>query len=94
MRVKGTFGCQKTPRVALNTEEYLKLCQEVLKRDDWRCQNCGVMRRLQIHHKQFRSHGGDDTKENLITLCGGCHTQLHVPRLRNNGISSKKSGEK
>jgi len=38
-------------------------------RDVWRCQFCGSMTNLEVHHQQFRSHSGDDTEANLITLC-------------------------
>ena len=32
---------------------------------------------LQIHHKEFRSQSGDDTEQNLITLCSACHDGVH-----------------
>jgi 5-methylcytosine-specific restriction endonuclease McrA len=31
---------------------------------------------LEVHHKDFR-RGGDDSEENLITLCVGCHSLRH-----------------
>ncbi len=30
-----------------------------------------------MHHKEFRSHCGEDSEQNLITLCTTCHTALH-----------------
>jgi hypothetical protein len=56
---------------------YEQLRDEVLCRDGWRCQLCGAMSNLEVHHKQFRSHSGDDCEENLITLCAACHTDMH-----------------
>ncbi len=50
------------------------LRHEVLRRDGWRCQLCGTMSNLEVHHKEFRSHSGDDSGQNLITLC-----KLHAP---------------
>ena len=35
------------------------------------------MSNLEIHHKQFRSHSGHDSEENLITLCAKCHAGMH-----------------
>ncbi|MGH9498286.1 MAG: HNH endonuclease [Terriglobales bacterium] len=32
---------------------------------------------LEVHHQQFRSHWGDDSEANLITLCSRCHTAVH-----------------
>ena len=32
---------------------------------------------LEVHHKRFRSHTGDNSEENLITLCVSCHGEMH-----------------
>ena len=49
-----------------------------LMRDDYACQQCGKRNiRLEAHHVIFREHGGKDTLANLLTLCQGCHHQLH-----------------
>jgi 5-methylcytosine-specific restriction endonuclease McrA len=63
----------KPTRLRLDQASYESLRQQVLRRDGWRCQLCGTMANLEVHHKQFRSHSGDDSKENLITLCANCH---------------------
>lgn len=65
------------PRLRLDRTSYETLRQAVLKRDGWRCQSCGTMSNLEIHHKQFRSHSGDDSEGNLITMCAACHTIAH-----------------
>ena len=67
----------KTPRLQLDSVEYEKLRQEVLRRDSWRCQSCGAMSNLEVHHNEFRSHSGDDSEQNLITLCNLCHGRVH-----------------
>jgi len=67
----------KQPRLRLDTDAYQQLCQQVFKRDGWRCQACGSMQQLQVHHKEFRSHSGDDSEENLIALCERCHGLVH-----------------
>jgi 5-methylcytosine-specific restriction endonuclease McrA len=70
--------CQlKRPRLRLNPDSYRKLRIEVLARDCWRCQYCGSSDRLQVHHICSRSRLGDDTDENLITLCADCHGDIH-----------------
>jgi 5-methylcytosine-specific restriction endonuclease McrA len=68
----------KRPRLALDQPAYRELHEKVLRRDGWRCQCCGSMRNLQVHHMQSRSLLGDDTEENLITLCDQCHTRAHL----------------
>lgn len=56
-----------------NTREY------VLHRDNHKCQNpnCknkGKEQILEIHHIKYKSLGGTDNQNNLITLCSQCHT--------------------
>jgi len=67
----------KRPRLRLAPDAYRQLCWKVLQRDGWRCQSCGAMQQLQVHHLEFRSHSGDDSEENLITLCHLCHEGVH-----------------
>jgi 5-methylcytosine-specific restriction endonuclease McrA len=70
----------KPPLLRLDPTSYKTLRQQVLRRDGWRCQSCGTMLNLEVHHKQFRSHSGHDSEENLITLCVCCHEEMHSPR--------------
>jgi 5-methylcytosine-specific restriction endonuclease McrA len=67
----------KLARMSLDPKCYKQLRQQVLLRDAWRCQFCGSMSNLEVHHKQFRSQSGADSEENLITLCAGCHSLVH-----------------
>jgi ATP-dependent DNA helicase RecQ len=67
----------KPERLRLYPASYETLRQQVLRRDGWRCQLCGTRVNLEVHHKQFRSHSGDDSEENLITLCTPCHNETH-----------------
>ena len=70
--------CQRQPRLKLNVKDYNLLRLRVLERDGWRCQHCGSPKDLQVHHLAKRSELGDDTEENLITLCDMCHKQIHL----------------
>jgi 5-methylcytosine-specific restriction endonuclease McrA len=67
----------KNPRLRLSPESYQDVRQQVLRRDGWRCQSCGAMSNLEVHHKTFRSRTGDDAEENLISLCARCHARIH-----------------
>jgi 5-methylcytosine-specific restriction endonuclease McrA len=67
----------KSPRLRLDAENYRELHRQVLERDAWRCQVCGSMQNLQVHHLKFRSRSGGDEEQNLITLCAACHEQVH-----------------
>ncbi len=55
-------------------------------RDGWCCQNPECRRRslrLEAHHIVFRSEGGGDEPENLVTLCRACHLRgVHTGVIR------------
>ena len=67
----------KSPRLRLDSTSYRELHRQVLERDGWRCQVCGSMQHLQVHHLKFRSQSGGDVEQNLITLCAECHEHVH-----------------
>jgi 5-methylcytosine-specific restriction endonuclease McrA len=67
----------KLPNLRLDPLSYESLRQQILRRDSWKCQCCGTMSNLEIHHRQFRTHSGADSEENLITLCATCHATVH-----------------
>lgn len=57
-----------------------ELWDKVYERDNFRCQmpNCMTPHQLDYpHHIKYRSQGGEDIEENLITLCITCHALVH-----------------
>jgi ATP-dependent DNA helicase RecQ len=67
----------KVVPLRLDSVSYEGLRLQILHRDGWRCQSCGTMSNLEVHHREFRSHSGEDSEENLITLCTACHARMH-----------------
>ncbi len=61
--------------------------QFVFYRDSWHCRNCFNSNGLDPHHVIYRSAGGKDTADNLLTLCRKCHDDIHAGRLRLEVIS-------
>lgn len=60
-----------------------KLVEEVFKRDDFRCQipGCNYAKpwhTMAPHHIIPRARLRLDIKENLLTVCIGCHALLHA----------------
>lgn len=53
-------------------------CRMALQQYGWRCARCRTGRRLQIHHRKFRSHGGTHQVENLEPVCWDCHRMIHA----------------
>lgn len=79
----GKFDVQKMMNPTIKGVEYqqgptfgyydVRYC--VFARDNYTCQVCkkkgGILR---THHIIYRSHGGSDRADNLITVCTDCHT--------------------
>jgi 5-methylcytosine-specific restriction protein A len=53
--------------------------KRILVRDNWQCQHCGRVCSMpgeaQCDHKKPKAIGGDDSDENLQTLCLPCHSK-------------------
>jgi predicted RNase H-like nuclease (RuvC/YqgF family) len=55
-----------------------KIRIEVLERDEYRCRDCRCKSSVyNLHHIIPRSEGGEETVDNLITLCEHCHIERH-----------------
>lgn len=64
--------------------------EAVLNRDSYTCQICGAKNtRLEVHHIVYRSKGGTNDEDNLITLCESCHKKIHTGEI-NVGLKTKK----
>lgn len=81
------FDIQKIKNPDISGEEYQQgemmgfwnLREYILHRDNHKCQNPNCKNKskeqiLEIHHIKYRSEGGSDSPNNLITLCSKCHT--------------------
>ena len=69
--------------------------EAVLHRDNYTCQCCGKKNcRLEVHHIKFKSNGGTDDEENLITLCKECHDGVHTGTVELNKKPKKSKGLK
>jgi hypothetical protein len=51
----------KATQLRLRPEEYTNLRIRVLERDGWRCQECGSMEGLEVHHMKRTSQLGGDS---------------------------------
>lgn len=69
--------------------QWRAVCKLVDERDKRKCRAClkrsdpdatGLLKRGHRHHIVYRSAGGEDVSENLVTLCAECHDAEHVKR--------------
>ena len=78
----------------------------ILRRDNYTCQNCGEFHgsineygiklpttdgQLEIHHKQQVQCGGNDSPDNLITLCKNCHLAAHGKTCRRQNLGEENA---
>ena len=61
----------------IKVKDYKQFRQEILKRDNFTCQECGSKYRLQVHHIKSRKDYPEliMDKDNCITLCISCHSK-------------------
>lgn len=60
--------------------EYRIFIKNVLKRDNYTCQCCGIRANLVVHHKDGYNWNKDRRTDldNGITLCQNCHKDFHI----------------
>ena len=70
-----------------NTDEWKQKRMLRLKRDAYRCSNCGGTHGLEVHHKGYKGLNGGDDLDDLVTLCGRCHRDVTLlSRNRRRGV--------
>lgn len=94
----GLFDMQKMENDKIRNYQYQKgemygfenVKSYVLSRDKHTCFFKCKDSKLEVHHIKFRSQGGTDNPNNLITLCEKCHKKVHAGKLE---INVKKHKE-
>lgn len=63
----------------LKSKEWYLRRSLILKRDNYKCTECGTHKNLQVHHKAYvrGREVWNYTDEYLITLCETCHKKEH-----------------
>ena len=81
---------------------YDNIKQYVKARDHYTCQICkGKNKPLHVHHIKYKSLGGSNSPENLLTVCTDCHTReahqpggvLHALMLKNKTVKTSYKHE-
>ena len=88
---KGMFSGEKSPLWKGGLKEYSidwidELREEIRKRDDYMCQECGIHqeelegfnKKLDVHHIDYNKFNCN--QDNLITLCRNCHAKTNHNR--------------
>lgn len=72
-------GSKKESRKKERTAADREWVKDILKRDKYQCQHCGVKEKLQAHHILAYAKAPDKRLDldNGITLCATCHRKEH-----------------
>ena len=62
---------------ALVQRVYMLHSRKAMEQHGWLCARCRFSKRLEIHHREYRSHGGTHRIENLEPVCRDCHKLIH-----------------
>ncbi len=60
---------------AQNNEQQRELKEQVKAERGAKCESCGSLMKLDLHHLKARRCGGQTVKENVQLLCRNCHAQ-------------------
>jgi hypothetical protein len=83
-RVDGEPHVGHSPKPARATQTIPPAVRRAVSlRDHGQCRVPGCRNAvfLDLHHRKLRSRGGENTTENLVTLCGAHHRAVHYGRL-------------
>lgn len=58
------------------TRKYGDNVLQVLERDNYTCVKCGSQEKFTVHH--IDGDRKNDALDNMVVLCGGCHSTLHL----------------
>lgn len=51
-----------------------------IRRADHACQLCNAHERLEVHHREYPQHFGQEPDDDLTVLCRVCHGTFHTHR--------------
>jgi 5-methylcytosine-specific restriction endonuclease McrA len=68
----------------LKSARWRELREQAVVRDLGRCRTCNTTEELEVHHRRYPAIWGEETVEDLTTLCRTCHEIItaHLERQR------------
>jgi 5-methylcytosine-specific restriction endonuclease McrA len=75
----------------LKSQEWTNKREDVLKRDQEKCQGCLYSKANHVHHLSYENVGDEPCFE-LISLCEQCHERVHGNRSLDNSPQTSSHG--
>ena len=60
----------------IHSELWRSRASEMIRKAGYRCQQCGSIGRLQVHHNAYNRLGAE-LDSDLLVVCEKCHKNLH-----------------
>ena len=77
--MKDINNCSVQYRKYLQSEDWQRIRENILCRDEFKCRLCGANTNLHVHHiRGIHRFHESEYPEDLVTLCERCHTMIHV----------------
>jgi len=64
-------------RAYLDSPVWAKKKEERLLLAQYRCDDCGAVNGLQVHHETYERYPGQELMDDLAVVCPGCHAKRH-----------------
>ena len=60
----------------LKTDHWKETRAEALRRGNYKCNDCGATKSLQVHHLTY-ARRGHELQSDLVVVCANCHKKRH-----------------
>ena len=80
-RKRRTGAWWKEYREHLKSPEWDAIRKQAMSRDGHLCQDCGRQVATEVHHLSY-DNVGEESPEELVSLCSECHRNRHPERVR------------
>ncbi len=74
----------------LASPRWVELREYALERDGRRCRICNSSKFVQVHHRKYPKNWGEETVEDLTSLCDDCHGLFSLTKKFSNKIPIRK----
>ena len=74
-------------RKFIKSPEWLIIRTRLFEIRGKKCEQCGSIKSIQVHHLNYQRFGGQEKFEDLLILCGLCHAAAHKKKPKKKKLS-------
>lgn len=61
----------------MRSEQWLQMKRAIIRKRGRKCEMCGALSLLELHHKNYDMEPGKEKETDLLLICDKCHNSLH-----------------